>query len=243
MARTIDPEAGQLEEVSAADLAVLEHERAAAQARLSASPALPTPPADLPRWQPPPLEVDTSGTPAVISLARSKLDLKGADRAARERIRKLLDDTKQAFLAGAEWAAVLELRQRRTAAEAKLADARQALAGVEGEHRTAAAAGQAEAAKLWKRALQLRDDLAGAEAALAGVNMALQTAERKAAAALSQAIAQARETEGAAIRQKRAELHEQLLAAVKPLVEALAGEQTAVSELRRATDRPVVLPS
>jgi hypothetical protein len=195
----------------------------------------------LPRWQPPIIDIDL-GQPVVVRVHRAKLDLAAGERSGRQKIAELLDQTRAAFASSPEWLEVVRLRSRLQEAEGRLAAAQQAVAVAQGEHQNAAAAGQNESGRLWKKVIQARDDQAGAEAALAGIRTALAAAERAAAAALAVAITTARDRERTAIQARRGELHEQLLAAVKGPLEELAGLEASASSLRILTETRPALP-
>jgi hypothetical protein len=198
--------------------------------------------ADLPRWSPPAIDIDL-GQPVVVRIHRARLDLVAGEKAGRERVHKLLDQTRADFSNSPEWLEVVRLRSRLQESEQRLATAQQALDSAQGEHQAAAAAGLNDAAKLWKKVIQARDELAGAESALAGIRTALAAAERAATAALAAAITSARDSERAAIQARRGELHGELLDAVRPLLQQLVSLDSAASSLRILTETRPTLPS
>ncbi len=255
---------GTLERVSPEDYAELERDRAvmmqAAQRRqpieaphrdpagaahidrsMRRGPALPPAP-DVPPYKAPPVEVTFHG-PVIISFHAARLQLKEAEASARRRVQERLGAVYQEFLAGEVWAGVLRLRQ--VAAEARLRTiaAAGAVRAVEGQHAQAAAAGHADVAKLWGKALKARDEEAGCRHGEAAVVAKLQAAEGNALEVLTGALAAARNQERAAIADRRHQLQDEILATLKPLLEQLHHECETGVHLGHSSRQTVTLPA
>jgi hypothetical protein len=237
-------DAGTLEPVSAQDLAELERERqtitqhAAEPSRSAPTEALPP----VRNWSPPLIEVELHATTVTLRLHANRLDLAGAQRAGRERILQLVEETNKQFTAGETWAEVLRLRQRQTQAREAQAAASEAVQKAEAEHTKAAADGATDAAKLWGRVVKLRDEQAGQDRVAVAIGERLKAAEEKAAGELAAALAAARKEAAEKIFASRKKLHEDLLAALKPILEAWHSETCAASELSRQMEKRPALP-
>jgi hypothetical protein len=256
------PEDGDLEPVTEADYLELEKDRARAAATVAdrrekvgqtgpppvqdqrePGPAPPEFPADMPRYKPGAFEVDFGPGPVRLRLHPARLDLAAADRAGREHARQLLEKARQDFLAGEPWAEVLRLRARLAEVDKKKADVRLTLEAAKDQHRKAAAEGQADAAKLYKKVLEARNEWNGHAVASVAVTGQLKALETRALEDLARRTGEARRAAAEEIAGSRLRLREELLAALKPILEALHKENAAGGELAQLTRAPPRLPA
>jgi hypothetical protein len=198
-------------------------------------------PAGLPRYKPPAVEVDFSG-PVRLRLHPARLALAEADRAGREYVREQLEKARQDFLAGELWAEVLRLRSRLTEVDTKKAEVRLTLEDAKEKHRKAAADG-GDPAKLYRKVLDLRNEWNGHAAASAAVAGQLKAAEAKALEDLARRVGEARRAAAEDVAGRKRRLHEELLAALKPLLESLYREAAAAAELAQLARTPPRLPA
>jgi hypothetical protein len=192
--------------------------------------------------------IDWQQTTVSVSMNLNRLEaMRQCGRQARDRVQGRLLAARDECLAGAEFAEVLRLRQHDGEAGRLLALSRALLGKAETDHRVATVAGEksARTSQLWANVEKARAALGNAEAATAAISAALARAEAAAADGLRAAIAAAWGAEHQEILSRRRELQDNLLRAVRPILEALSAEDAASSELGRpeVRNRYTLLPA